>query len=239
MISLATGCSADSTDKRRFVQRLDPGRHHAGCVPRSAPPRIREPLAPAAPAHGHLCAFPPETPRHPSVARSRLRRRASNRPSEATRRTDQSSDGGGPRAPSGSSSSSSPRCLTCARIRSISAGSSMLAITVSRPPQRRQRSISIANTRFKRCIQLIATCFGVTRSTAAPAFPPPCPRPAGVIAARNAACGANTPWYLVRCTRGGGTNAARRARKSSGSNTTCVVTTLSTQRAAVRLARSP
>jgi hypothetical protein len=48
---------------------------------------------------------------------------------------------------SASSRSCSPRCLTWARIRSISAGSSMLAITVSRPPQPRQRSISIAAAR--------------------------------------------------------------------------------------------
>ena len=34
-------------------------------------------------------------------------------------------------------------------MRSISAGSSMLAITVSRPPQLRQHSISMANTRFQ------------------------------------------------------------------------------------------
>jgi hypothetical protein len=44
-----------------------------------------------------------------------------------------------------------------------------------------------------------------------------------VIAARNAACAANTPWNLVKCTRGGGTSAAKRAMKSKGSSTMCVV----------------
>lgn len=33
----------------------------------------------------------------------------------------------------------------------------------------------------------------------------------------------NTPWYRVRCARGFGTRAARRAMKSSGSNTTWLV----------------
>ena len=42
----------------------------------------------------------------------------------------------------------------CARIRSITSGSSILAITFSRPPQRRQVSMSIANTRFRRCIHV-------------------------------------------------------------------------------------
>jgi len=48
-------------------------------------------------------------------------------------------------------------------------------------------SISIANTRFRRCAQLIATCFG-TAGAAVPGFAPfaPAPRPAGVIAARSA-----------------------------------------------------
>jgi hypothetical protein len=41
---------------------------------------------------------------------------------------------------------------------------------------------------------------------------------AGVIAARSAALAANTPWYLVKWTRGGGTSAARRAMKSKGSS---------------------
>ena len=70
----------------------------------------------------------------------------------------------------------------------------MLAITRSRPWQRPQVSISIANTRFKRCAQLIATCFGTAGASASGFAPlPPAPRPAGVIAARSLLCGANTP----------------------------------------------
>jgi hypothetical protein len=44
-----------------------------------------------------------------------------------------------------------------------------------------------------------------------------------VIAARSAALAANTPWYLVKWTRGGGTSAARRAMKSKGSSRMSVV----------------
>ncbi len=47
-------------------------------------------------------------------------------------------------------------------------------------------------------------------------------RCAGVTAARNLLCGANTPWTLVKCMRGGGTSAADRAIRSSGSGTMCV-----------------
>ena len=42
----------------------------------------------------------------------------------------------------------------CSRIRSMTSGSSMLAITRSFPPQRLQVSMSMAKTRFKRCAQL-------------------------------------------------------------------------------------
>jgi hypothetical protein len=51
----------------------------------------------------------------------------------------------------------------------------------------------------------------------------PRPRCAGVTAARSLLCGANTPWKRVRCMRGGGTSAARRAIRSSGSSTMWVV----------------
>jgi hypothetical protein len=57
----------------------------------------------------------------------------------------------------GSDASSSSCARRCARIRSISSGSSMLAITRKRPPQRAHCSISIQNTRFKRRAQLIRT----------------------------------------------------------------------------------
>jgi hypothetical protein len=74
----------------------------------------------------------------------------------------------------------------------MSSGSSMFAITRSRPWQRPQVSISIANTRFRRCAQLIATCFGTAGASASCLAPfPPAPRTAGVIAARKRLCGAN------------------------------------------------
>ena len=78
-------------------------------------------------------------------------------------------------------------------MRAMTSGSSMLAITRSRPPQRAQHSMSMANTRFSRRAQVIATCRGVWRSAVPARLPAPGPRPAGVTAARNAACGANTP----------------------------------------------
>jgi len=46
---------------------------------------------------------------------------------------------------------------------------------------------------------------------------------AGVTAARSRLAGAKTPWNPVRGMRGGVTRAARRARTSQGSNSTCVV----------------
>jgi hypothetical protein len=55
-------------------------------------------------------------------------------------------------------------------------------------------SISIANTRLGRCAPLIAAWRGVALGCAPSfVFSPPLPRPAGVIAARNLLCGANTP----------------------------------------------
>jgi hypothetical protein len=48
------------------------------------------------------------------------------------------------------------------------------------------------------------------------------PRCAGVTAARSLLCGANMPWNRVRCIRGAGTGAAKRAIRSSGSSTMCV-----------------
>ena len=78
-------------------------------------------------------------------------------------------------------------------MRAISAGSSMLEITGSRPPQRTHCSISILNTRFSRRAQVMATCRGVEFSAVPARRCAPGPRPAGGTAARNAACGANTP----------------------------------------------
>lgn len=107
----------------------------------------------------------------------------------------------------------------------MTCGSPMLAIILSCPAQRAQRSISMPNTRFRRRAQFIATCRGVAglAGSTGGCFVAPLPRCAGVTAARNLLFGANTPWNLVRCIRGGGTGAASRAIRSSGSNTTCVV----------------
>ena len=67
------------------------------------------------------------------------------------------SDRGGARLGCAASTgtASRPRCL---RIRSITAGSSMLAMTRSRPPHRRQVSMSMANTRLRRWAQDIPWC---------------------------------------------------------------------------------
>lgn len=94
------------------------------------------------------------------------------------------------------------------------------------PPQAGQVSMSIPNTRFRRCAQVIAArrSAGVRSSgSAVVAYRPPLPRLAGVTRARCLLLGANTPWKRVRLTRGFGTKAASRAMKSSGSKMTCVV----------------
>jgi Ribonuclease HepT-like len=79
------------------------------------------------------------------------------------------------------------------RAASASSGSSMLAITRKRPPQRAHCSIWIPNTRFRRRAHVIATRWGIGGSGAAARLRDAAPLPAGVIAARNAACAANTP----------------------------------------------
>ena len=103
----------------------------------------------------------------------------------------------------------------------MTSGSSMHAMNLTAPPHCSHTSISIRNTRLRRRAQVIARCFSAAGSGFAAARR--VPRPAGVISARQCEFGANTPWNRVRFTRGRGTNAARRAMKSSGSNKTCVV----------------
>ena len=80
----------------------------------------------------------------------------------------------------------------------MSAGCSMLAMTRSRPPQCRQVSMSMANTRWRRCAQVR---FGEPSAAEAA----PCGL-AGLAAAgcvlgtmrgRSGLAGANTPWYRV------------------------------------------
>lgn len=133
---------------------------------------------------------------------------------------------GGARAPSGNSAccGSGAVFCRCARILAMTSGSSILAITLSFPPQRAHRSISMPNTRFRRCAQLIATWRGVMGLSGSTGTAlPPTPRCAGVTAERSLLWGANTPWNRVRCIRGGGTSAASLAIRSSGSSTMCVV----------------
>lgn len=67
----------------------------------------------------------------------------------------------------------------------MSASASMLAITLSRPPQPRQCTISMANTRLSRCAQLMRTCLATAEGRFAASWPfAPRPRPEGVILAR-------------------------------------------------------
>jgi hypothetical protein len=61
------------------------------------------------------------------------------------------------------------------------------------PPQRTHCSISMPNMRLNRRAHVMATCLDVGRSGAIARMRAKNPRPAGVIAARNAACGAKTP----------------------------------------------
>ena len=87
----------------------------------------------------------------------RARRRRGARPGAGSGRKGRSSgsqinrsDLGGARLGCAGSmdSASRPRCT---RIRSMTAGASMLAMTRSRPPHCRQVSMSMANTRLRRC----------------------------------------------------------------------------------------
>jgi len=103
--------------------------------------------------------------------------------------------------------------LRWSRIRSMTAGCSMLAITRSFPPHCRQVSMSMANTRLRRCAHDIARCRSLTETAVRSAD---AARALGTISARSGLAGANTPWYRVRCARGFGTSATRRAIKSSG-----------------------
>jgi hypothetical protein len=108
----------------------------------------------------------------------------------------------------------------------MTSASSMHAMIRTAPPQAAQVSMSIPNTRFKRCAQVIAARRSASvgsSGSAVLACWPPRPRLAGVTRARYLLLGAKTPWNRVRLTRGFGTRAASREMKSSGSKMTCVV----------------
>ena len=81
----------------------------------------------------------------------------------------------------------------------MSAGCSMLAMTRSRPPQSRQVSMSMANTRLRRCAQVRLRWRSAAEAGScglAGLAAPGCVL--GTIRARSALAGANTPWYRVR-----------------------------------------
>jgi hypothetical protein len=68
-----------------------------------------------------------------------------------------------------------------------------MSMSRSVPPQRAQASISMPNTRFSRCAQLIATCRGGGGSAGSTrgCFAASRPRRAGATAARSRLWGAN------------------------------------------------
>ena len=75
-------------------------------------------------------------------------------------------------------------------------------------------SMSMAKTRFGRCVQVMGARGLSGFSWRGSRF--------GTTDSRCLQFGANTPWNRVRFNRGRGTNAAGRAMKSSGSRTTWV-----------------
>jgi len=86
------------------------------------------------------------------------------------------------------------------RIFSITWGSSMQAMILTAPPQAGQVWMSMPNTRFRRCAQVMAAwrCGGVfSRPSAVDSGLLPLPRFAGVTRARCLLFGANTPWNRV------------------------------------------
>lgn len=84
--------------------------------------------------------------------------------------------------------------------------------------------MSIPKTRFRRRAQLIATWRGVAVSSAPSSVRGflPLPRCADVMV-RAAPCADQYPVIACQLIRSGGTSAARRAIRSSGSSTMCVV----------------
>lgn len=100
----------------------------------------------------------------------------------------------------------------------------MQAITFTGPPQALQVSISMRNTRFRRCAQVMQACRSASvGGSSGPLALLTLPRLAGVTNTRCLLLGGKHPRKRVRLMRGRGTSPARRAMKSSGSTMTCVV----------------
>src|SRR5690606_3317354 len=79
----------------------------------------------------------------------------------------------------------------------MTAGSSILAITRSRPQQRRQTSMSIVNTRFSRCAHASARCRSLAEASARSlVWSAAAPRVFGTTRPRSWLAGANTPLEL-------------------------------------------
>ena len=123
----------------------------------------------------------------------------------------------------------------CASICLITAGSSILAITLTAPPHSSQVVISILNTRLRRCAFMPSgaghrgmllhrrSLISVYLAFGALASFRRCHQYPQGIKARCLLFGANTPWKRVRLALGLGTRAVSRAMKSSVSKMTWVV----------------
>ena len=97
----------------------------------------------------HRCLVPVRKSEHAQAARrSDAIPRLGHSAGDPRRSGFQRSNGGSAREANGerAGSCASARCSRCARMRSINAGPSILAITRSCPPQRRQRSMSIPSS---------------------------------------------------------------------------------------------
>src|SRR5262249_37525839 len=110
------------------------------------------------------------------------------------------------------------------RIFATTAGSVRNASTRRRPPHSLHRRTSMARTRARSAAQsrrrariVAGTRAGVGKEVDDSSLVPG--GAGGTISARPAALGAKTPWYLVRCRRGGGIGVARRPRNSRGVRT--------------------
>jgi len=154
--------AAHSAFNRHFVNPANPRRARARCAAEletaRAPARATARAAIRC-ARRQIRARWVTARRNDALAALALAHRSTRGPCTrwGRRRIQRSEGGGGAREANEEcgGSPSSARCSRWERIRSINAGSSILAITLRRPPQRPQRSRSIANTRLSRCAQVI------------------------------------------------------------------------------------